>query len=159
MRKVLTVLVILVWVSLIGGVLYVGISLVQKTLAYNKEKADFTRNTSPLATVVIQDMCSKFAIPEADARCQPGATVYAVEFFDDIKTYFRGLPKERATVDEVERLLGPYQIYREPITRRSDGTGYYYISYDLKGDQVHRINCKFDEDGSLVDIMTTEGGS
>jgi len=119
------------------------------------EKSDYTKRTTPLAETVVADLCEKLTLPEDDPRCQPGATVYAPEFFDSIKRYFKKLPAEKANQEEVDRVLGDYldSCYTWQETKK------YSCAYDLRGDHVSIIGAFFEADGSIYRIIASVGGS
>lgn len=160
MRRIKIVLWIIVFAGLVVLFLLVGLPVLNKVIAYEKENRDYTLHTTLLKAEVIRDVCEKFEISDEDPRCQPGSKVYAPEFFADIKAYIRALPKEKSNVEEVQRLLGKYEIDRDPtITMRKDGTGYYRIFYDLRGDLVYQIAVKFTKNGRIEEITANTGGS
>jgi len=164
MRKTIKIAGIFVLIGLLIGVIigvlvYIIIPLISMNIEYKRELADVTRNTTPLTAEVVEDICIKFSIQADDPRCQPGATVYSREFFPDIKSYLYDLPKDQANEEEVSKLLGLYEYYREPMTHVSDGPDYYRVWYDLRGDHVYRLVIFYREDGSIKEIMSTGGGS
>lgn len=159
MRQMKLALWILVFLGLVAFFLLVGLPVLNKIIAYEKENRDYTLHTTPLKDEVIRDVCEKFEISDDDPRCKPGATVYAPEFFPDIKTYIRALPEEKANAEYIDNLLGKYELYRGPITRQKDGTEYFTITYDLRGNHVHRIIIWVNKDNKIINIMTTSGGS
>ncbi len=159
MRRIKLVLWIFVFAGLVVLFLLVGLPVLNKVIAYEKENRDYTLHTTPLKAEVIQDVCEKFEISDDDPRCQPRATVYAPEFYADIKTYIRGLPEKRANIEEVQRLMGKYEIDREPITKLEDGTEYFRVFYDLRGDLVYPIFIRFTGNGEIEEIMANAGGS
>lgn len=159
MRKVIKILLVILVLGLVIFFLLVGLPFLKMLGEYNKENRDYTLHTTPLKVEVIRDICEKFEIPADDPRCMPRATVYAPEFYDDIKAYIRSLPDEQANVVEVQRLLGKYEVDREPITKLQDGTEYYRIFYDLRGDLVYPIFVRFTGDGKIEEIMANASGS
>lgn len=160
MRSIKLALWIFVVLGLVAFFLLVALPFIEEIIKYDKENRDYTLHTTPLNSEVIQDVCEKFEISNDDPRCQPEAKVYAPEFFADIKAYIRALPKEKANVEEVQTLLGKYEVDRDPIiTMRKDGTGYYRIFYDLRGDLVYQITVKFTKNGEIEEIMANAGGS
>jgi len=164
MRKTIKIAGAFVLIGLLIGVMicvlvYIIIPLISMNIEYKRELADVTRNTTPLTAEVVEDICKKFSIQADDPRCQPGATVYSRQFFPDIKSYLYDLPKDQANEEEVSKLLGLYEYYREPMTRVSDGPDYYRVWYDLRGDHVYRLVIFYREDGSIKEIMSTGGGS
>lgn len=120
-------------------------------LAYDTydELAHWREKTSPLAVEVVEDMCEKFALPEEDPRCQPGAVVYAPEFFRTIGKTFQPENRAWATFEQVEEKLGAYNYEKEPVTTLGDGTQYFRCWYDLNGDRLYPIVIDFNADGSI----------
>jgi hypothetical protein len=135
------------------------IPLVQQVRRYKAEKADYTRHTTPLTMDTVKDICSKLGLPGQDARCNGETAVYAPEFFDDIKEYVRNLPKEKATQEEVDRILGPYKIRCSQPATLSSGKIYYSCLYDMRGDGVSIISVYFHGDGTIDYIMASAGSS
>jgi len=148
---------------ILGGllilVLFVMVSLVWKVRQYKAEKADYTRYTSPLSSDTVKDICLKLALSDQDDRCRAGAVVYAPEFFDDVKEHFRSMPKEIATQEEVDKILGEYKMRCSQPTKLSTGKIYYRCLYDLHGDEVSIISVYFHGDGTIDYIMASTGGS
>ena len=159
MHKIKLALWILFSLGLVVVFLLVGLPVLNKVIAYERENRDYTLHTTPLKSEVIRDICEKFEISDEDPRCIPGAKVYAPEFFADIKAFIRSLPQEKANAEEVQRLLGEYEVYREPITRLNDGTEYFTITFDLRGDSVYPIDVWFTGNGTFKKIMANAGGS
>jgi len=137
----------------------VVIPLVQQVRRYKAEREDYTRYTTPLTLDTVKDICSKLGLPGQDALCNGETPVYAPDFFDDIKEYFRNLPKEKAMQEEVDRILGPYKIRCSQPTTLSSGEIYYRCMYDLRGDGVSIISVYFHNDGTIDYIMASTGGS
>ena len=159
MRKTIKIAGASVLIGLIICALVSNILMISMYIAIRRELADVTRFTTPLTAEVVEDVCKKFSLQTDDPRCQPGATVYAREIYPDIKSYLYDLPKDRANEEEVSKLLGLYEYYREPMTHVSDGPDYYVVSYDLRGDHVYRLVIFYREDGSIDKIMSSGGGS
>ena len=159
MRMTKVILISIAAVIVIGSLLFIIIRLYLPLVQYEKEKADYTKHTTPLSSNVVTDICLKLSLSNQDKRCQPGMIVYAPEFFDDIKGYFRNLPKEKATKEEVDRILGPYLLDCEPLTRLGNGKQYFRCLYDLRGDQATKILVYFNADNSIDYLMTSSGGS
>ncbi len=163
MRKTIKIASASVLVGLLIGLIicvlvYMIIPLISMNIAYKRELADVTRNTTPLTAEVVEDICKKFSLQMDDPRCQPGATVYARELYPDIKSYLYDLPKDRANDEEVSKLLGLYEFNREPMSRLSNGHEYYRVWYDLRGDLVNRLVISYHKDGSIKEITISIGG-
>jgi hypothetical protein len=155
-KKIITTFLILL---AIGLFLFIVLPLYLKALQYKQEKADYTKHSTPLEAEVVSDICTKLAISSQDKRCQQGAVVYAHEFFEDIKQYFRDLPDERSTKEEVDLVIGSYQLECEPLIRESSGKEYFSCIYDLRGDWYARISIFYTKEGEIDYIMTSLGGS
>jgi hypothetical protein len=121
------------------------------------DKINWRAHTSPLSQQVIDDICMKFQLPPNDSRCQPGASVYAPDFFDDIRTTFAPANGSWATYDEVQQKLGKYQFTYEPPVTTGDGHTYFVAHYDLRGDQVFPIIMFFYADGRLWRFIANVG--
>ena len=158
MRKLKTIFITFLIIVSIGLILFI-ISLHLKALQYKKDMVDYTKHSTPLAAEVVADICTKLNISTQDNRCQQEAIVYAPEFAEDIKRYFRDLPEESATKGEVDRVLGPYLLECGPIVRESSGKEYFSCMYDLRGDWYARIAIFFKKGGEIDYIMTSSGGS
>lgn len=159
MRRSKTIIAALFTFLAIGLFLVVILPLHLQALEYTREKSDYTKHSTPLEARVISDICIKLAISNQDKRCQPGAVVYAPEFFEDIKRHFRDLPDKRSTKEEVDRMIGPYQLECEPLIRESSGKEYFSCIYDLRGDWYARISIFYTKGGKIDYIMTSIGGS
>lgn len=140
-------------------VLLVGLPLTQQLRQYKSEKEDYTRYTTPLTVETVKDICFQLGLTEQDNRCKSEAIVYAPEFFTDIKEYLRNLPKEKATQEETDKILGPYLLRCSQPSKLSNGKIYYRCLYDLRGDEVSIISIYFLQDGTIDYIMTTTGSS
>lgn len=113
--------------------------------------------TSPLDQAVINDLCSKFALPPNDARCRPGAVVYAPDFFGTIRDAFEPKNSPWAKYDDVQEMLGQYQFrYERPVTT-GQGLTYFVAHYDLRGDRVFPITMFFYADGRLWRLIADVG--
>lgn len=110
--------------------------------------------TSPLEAVVVQDLCQKLALSEDDPLCQPGAIVYAPDFFPAVRASFEpGI----TTYDDVQEKLGSYQYKRGALVTQADGTAYFVCDYDFHGDRVFPVSFFFKENGVLERIVATVG--
>ena len=118
-------------------------------------QSDYTKITTPLPRSIVDDICSKFEIDPNDTRCLPGAVSYGPDFFEDIKSYFKGLPRQDQTFATVEEKLGPYLISCE----KPDNEGYYSCSYDLRGDGRYRIGVFFTKDNFYYRVIASTGSS
>lgn len=155
------------WIVLVGMVacgvmvyfiLPLAIDIYTSLQIYNKRvksQADYTKITTPLSRNVVEDVCSKFEIGSSDARCLPGSVAYGPDFFSDIKTYFRELPRQEATFETVQDKLGAYLV----VCEDSDNEGYYRCWYDLRGDAKYSIVIYFTKDGYIDDVIANTGGS
>jgi len=157
LKRIAKVVVILVTIILGGGIIYVcGLTLLTAVVmgydAY-QDATQWREHTTPLDPEVVADICEKFGLPEDDPRCQPGATVYAPEFFRTIGETFQPPDGDWATYSQVEEILGEYKFDEEPITILSDGTEYFRCWYDLRGDRVYPIVISFNSDGSIRKII------
>lgn len=146
-------------VIVIGCYALIVIPFLKQVNERDRQAADYTSKTSPLTVEVVQDLCTKLALPANDKRCQPGTTVYAPEFFLDIKSYVRGLPKEKSNQEEIEKLLGSYKRECSLPTEARNSEVSYRCIYDLRGDEVSIISVSYRKDGSCDHIRASTGGS
>ena len=116
---------------------------------------DYKLHTTPLATSTVEDVCLRFGIKESSEHCQSNAVVYAPDFFDEIKDYFRNLPDHDKTYDVVQDKLGAYLDYCE----KPNPDGHYRCRYDLRGDDVYPVFFYFDKNGTYYRIIANIGGS
>ena len=126
--------------------------------AYSTRQAisnDYTLHTTPLPQSVVDDLCLKFGIEASSEHCQPGAIVYGPDFYDEIKSYFRNLPREDRTYEVVQDKLGAYLLHCE----KPHQDGGYRCTYDLRGDKVYRIGIYFDENDFYWQVQASTGGS
>lgn len=152
-------LIALTLVSIVILVIFVVIPLVQQVRQYKTEREDYTRYSTPLSSDTVKDICSKLGLSEQDPRCNAESVVYAPEFFDDIKEYFKNMPEEKATQAEVDKTLGLYKMRCSQPTKLSNGKIYYRCLYDLRGDEVSIISVYFHSNGTIDYIMANTGGS
>ena len=118
-------------------------------------KKDYKLHTTALPKSVVEDLCLKLDIKESSEQCQADAVVYAPDLFDEIKAYFKNLPKEDKTYDVIQDKLGAYLDYcAEP-----DPDGVYRCRYDLRGDDVYPFYIYYDKNGRYYDIIASAGGS
>lgn len=116
---------------------------------------DYTLHTTPLDKSVVEDICQKLDIQAFSANCQPNAVVYAPDFFDEIKTYFRNLPDQEKTYAIVQDTLGDYLVF----CGMPDPEGRYTCRYDLRGDNRYPFFFDFNKDDQYYDVIATIGGS
>ena len=132
------------------------IPIVQYGLYEYKDLSHWRDKTSPLDQGVIKDICLKFELPTDDTHCQPGAQVYAPDFFGDITRAFQAHNGIYSTYD-VQKKIGNYQFKYEPPVTEGDGTTYFVARYDLQGDRVYPIVMFFYGDGRLFRIVADVG--
>lgn len=162
MRKLLskkTIIPLIILVAIGTGAILIIWKLVQLVNIYNQVASDYTRNTTPLTSEVVNDICEKFDFPATDERCQPNAIVYAAEFFSDIEDYFTALPSNLANYETVQRKLGIYLEYQTPVVHVANGFSYFECRYDLRGDRVTSIVIWFTPEGEIIKINKVYGGS
>ncbi|MBN1370926.1 MAG: hypothetical protein JW987_03120 [Anaerolineaceae bacterium] len=133
--------------------------LVEYDKEWNRRAADYKSKTSPLSAEVVQDLCNKLDLPAQDWRCQPQAIVYAPEFFDDIKSYLRNLPRTSSNQAEVDALLGDYKIQCSTPQQYRYTSVAYDCLYDIHGDSVSIIAVDFTKDGTIEHVSASTGGS
>lgn len=113
---------------------------------------NYKLHTTPLSNDVVDDICSKLAIKSSSENCKSN-TVYAPEFFDEIKTYFRNVPDQDKTYLNVDKILGTYLVYCEPPVPDGSYKGYYRCEYDIKGDKVFFIYFQFNEKNFYEEVI------
>ncbi len=106
--------------------------------------------TSPLDAAVVEDLCGKLTMPQADRLCTAGATVYAPDFFPAISA---SLKKGVTTYEEAEAVLGPYRYKRDRPEAFSDGTIVFRCWYDLRGDRSYPFVLIFTADGRFYQMQ------
>lgn len=160
-HKVLAVLGILLLACI--AVFYIYVLPVAKTVRADIQeyetriaiRDDYTLHTTPLDKSVIEDICQKLDIQTSSANCQPNAVVYAPDFFDEIKAYFRDLPDQDKTYTIVQDKLGNYLVFcNEP-----NPDGHYRCRYDLRGDNRYPVFFRFDKNNFYYEVIATIGGS
>lgn len=122
-----------------------------------RKTPEYSELTTPLSSDVVQDLCMKLVLSPEDPRCQPGATVYAPEFFQTIKDALKPDDAEWAGYDKVEEVLGDYQTDCELPTKESDGKEYFTCRYDLRGDRMYPITVFFYTNGQLFGLSANTG--
>ncbi len=105
--------------------------------------------TTPLEPAVVQDLCQKLSLPKGSRLCQPGAAVYAPEFYPAIHS---AIKRGVTTYDEVQYMLGAYQVEREPPVGYADGA-IFSCTYDLRGDGMFHFGISFREDGRVHHVI------
>ena len=162
MKKTLKIIKIGIGIFLCSVVLYfiipIAVDIYTSLQNYNKRIAsrpDYTEITAPLPRDVIDDLCSKFAISPSDIRCVPNSVAYGPDFFEDIKSYFKGLPHQDQTYTMVQKKLGVYLVSCE----EPDKEGFYSCTYDLRGDGIYPIDVLFTKDDFYYRILASTGGS
>ena len=115
---------------------------------------NYKLHTSPLSQIVVDDLCTKLNLKEKSEHCKSGAVVYAPDLFEEIKVYFKNLPKQDKTYETVQDKLGSYLVSCES----PDFEGYFRCEYDLRGDSVYPVFFLFDKNGSYQEIIANTGG-
>jgi hypothetical protein len=144
-----TILVIVVLIAfVIGCILPLKIAITWLSLPVKEN--DWRSRTSPLSQEVIKDICSNFDTGSSYSYCKTSGNVYAPDLFPLIKdTYLSKGPK---TYDDVQSVLGKYQVdFEPPVTLRS-GEVYFVSWYDLRGDGVTAIVFSFNGNGYIEEI-------
>lgn len=124
---------------------------------YNTQIAireDYTLHTTPLRESVINDICLNLNIQASSENCQTNAIVYAPDFFDEIKAYFRDLPNQEKTYATVQEKLGDYLVF----CGKPDPDGSYRCKYDLRGDNRYLIFFSYDENNFYYEVTAPVGG-
>ncbi len=80
--------------------------------------------------------------------------MYAPDLFEEVKAYFKNLPKQDKTYDTVQDRLGSYLVFCES----PDFEGYFRCSYDLRGDSAYPVFFLFDKNGFYQEIIANTGG-
>ncbi len=132
--------------------IYTKVNVYKTSVAY---RDNYKLHTTPLPKIVVDDLCLKLAIEDSSESCNSAALVYAPDFFDEIKTYFNGLPDESKTYNAVQSILGTYLIH----CGTPDSKGRYRCQYDLRGDKIYPIAFYFDKYGFYYQIQANTGGS
>lgn len=147
-------------VLLVGAVAWVCAPVLLGTaygLSAVPEMLSWRAKTTPLDPEVITDLCSRFGLRADDQQCEPGAEVYAPDFFGVVRGAFQPSSGPWATYDEVQEKLGEYQYrYESPVTT-GDGLTYFVAGYDLRGDRVYPIVMFFYENGRLWRLIADVG--
>ncbi len=115
------------------------------------ENETWKNESTPLSNETIKDLCRKLSL-EKDPLCQRRRSLYAPDFFPAINTKFK---RRGTTYQDVQAVLGEYQVELEPIETDSYGKTYFFSSYDIRGDQVTGILMLFEgtyEKNLLMDV-------
>ena len=158
-KKILVSLLVIVGVTaVLVFLLPIAIDVYSSLKAYNAriaKSSDYTKITTPLSRETAADLCKKFEIDMDDKRCQVDAVVYGPNFFDDLKSYFRGVPENEATFELVQSKLGSYLVN----CGQPDNEGYYTCTYDIRGDGIYRIGIFFSSEDKYYRVIANTGGS
>lgn len=121
-------------------------------------KPSISEVTDPLEPGTVADICQRFSLPPKDPRCQAGAQVYAVDFFDLPRRAFRpGV----TTYADVHAKLGPYEYQCRKPEWNANGTWTYRCYYDFKGDRTYTIIVRFvgtEQGNGVVDAILLNAG-
>lgn len=153
----ITIFVVLVLVIVCYSLIL--IPFVKQVNERDRIAADYTTKTTPLKADVVQDICKKLELSLQDKRCEPGVTVYAPEFFDDIKSYLHNLPDDKSNSEEVDKILGPYKFACDPPTPSLNSGKPFRCLYDLRGDEIAIIGVYFNKNGTIDHVRASAGGS
>lgn len=115
---------------------------------------NYKLHTTPLSQTVVDDLCVKLELKNTSEQCTPGAVVYAPELFDEVKTYFKHLPRQDKTYDVVQGKLSAYLVF----CGHPDFEGYFRCRYDFRGDNKYPIFFYFDRQGFCREIIANTGG-
>ena len=99
----------------------------------------------PIEKVVQSDLCMRFDIPLEDPLCDPDNTVTDPDFFPIINDTFKSKNQERASYDEVQSYLGPYNY---------DGCSTYHTGYTYGPETM--IDCRYSLSGSKITVFTIQ---
>jgi len=149
------VLICIAFIYLAIPVVVRGYSSWQNYTTRIAKQSNYAKITTPLPVSAAEDICLKFEIDPEDARCLPGAIVYAPDFFIDIKVYIDTLPDEDATFENIQEKLEIYLISCE----NPNDEGHYRCRYDIRGDGIYPIFIYFTIDGHIYRVIANTGGS
>jgi hypothetical protein len=130
------------------------ILIVGSTVFSRLTKPTVKEVTSPLETAVVLDLCSALAMPQDSRVCQPGAVVYAPDFFPAVRASFQ---PGQSTYEDVQSKLARYQYEYEPVVTTASGYSYFRAWYDFRGDRVFPVGFIFEKGGILEDVFATVG--
>jgi hypothetical protein len=123
-----------------------------------RSKPSISEVTDPLDAGVVTDICQRFSLSPQDPRCQAGAQVYAVDFFDLPRRAFQpGV----TTYADVHAKLGPYEYQCRKPEWNSNGTWTFRCYFDFKGDRTYKIIIRFvgtDQSNGVVDAILLDAG-
>jgi hypothetical protein len=120
---------------------------------------NYKLHTTPLDKEAVKDLCVKLDIKASSENCRINAVVYAPDLFDEVKVYFRNLPDQDKTYNNVQKLLGTYLDYCENPVPDGRYAGHYRCLYDLRGDKMYPIFFLFDENDFYYEVIANIGGS
>ena len=110
------------------------------------QKDDWKKETSPLPSKTVTDLCKSFNIREDDSLCVGEGNVYALDFFSIVRTSLRPEDEfgskgyEPLSYDDVENMLGAYKYECEPPTIQiNPDLIYFRCLYDLHRVAFHCI--------------------
>jgi hypothetical protein len=104
---------------------------------------------------IAREVCKILEIEKISEHCNGNKSVYAPDFFDEIKDYFNNVPQEKRTYDFVNEKIGAYLQYcGEPSPE-----GYYSCRYDFIGDSKYTFSFYFDKNNYYYEVIASAGGS
>lgn len=115
----------------------------------------YSEIASPLTREVIDDICTKFELDEADTRCSQDSIAYAPDFFEDIRSYFKELPDQEANYKTAHEKLGKYLDSCELVNREES----YRCNYYLGKVHIFPIGIYFNKEGYIFRIIANTDGS
>jgi len=102
--------------------------------------------TTPLPENEVQELCIKLDISVNEKPCS-STTVFADEFYPFILDQFE---EGQASFSDVENLLAEYQWEYEIAGPLADGSYYFVVSYDLRGDRATALLFFFHEENEIL---------
>lgn len=117
-----------------------------------RQRVQTLREEAAITPEVAQDVCAKLALSPQDSRCREGATVWAHDFFPEI----RGLADKEMTYEQIEALFGAYKRSCGVTMHKTPGDeGYFVCLYDLKGNKKYWFTFAFTTSGRMMRVSTS----
>lgn len=121
------------------------------------ENFEFVESNSrtPLDKEIKIDLCNQLKIDLSAKKCKPGTVIFSTGFHEEIMDAF---PIGIATYEDVQEILGKYQIWVDYPMLEANGDSVASSWYSFVGNNYYKIRFDFDVNFILTDISFTSGG-
>jgi hypothetical protein len=133
------------------------------------KREELKNKTTPLDVETINVLCKNFEMDENHNLCNHKGDVYSFDFAIIILNTFQSGEKNNdiyqlqdgtlVTIDVIEKKIGSYKTYCEPLSYIASSDSKYYVCYyDLRGDGAFDIGVFYYHPENTVFRITFSGG-